>query len=384
MSSQKDSSEKSRIAFLREDWDPSKGYLGGTLFFPVFQGFFVYVTKDGIYTQSSDKTPKKIIIRGNQIEYDLFLPRITELFEALRPLDEDTCLVFIISRQDLLITDKKVDGTQVIFLGFLDSKNFLLPTIVAKAGNSKVEKILESMNIQSRLDYQVEQGDVFYPGNISTPEQMGTRRSFVHWNPESGTPVTVMEPNYKIIADLYSDTQNNKQLFCKCAFVWKKPKSVEETEKILSSLEPFTPEDKIVEFKQYLENFKLLLSFFSRQSVCFGILKDQWPYLEFNAEEKAFIDAYKGVDDEDPNFFKVKMLFGQYNKTQTALKKLLESVKKSLDSNFEKGPKISLSSQIKKAIFEWFCFSKEEGKISNTNSGSHLIKWFSNGNKLNF
>jgi len=344
-----------RLEFSHDTYDPSKNYLD-TYCTYAMQGKIFYKWKDKTYTQSRDDIPKRMFIRGKELEKETYLP-LFEIFDSVTSKYEDVVIVLMVTRQDLLITHPVAIGIQVFFLGCIVDDSKFIPAAVAVETNIYIKELVENNNIQTTENYFTP-NKVYIPARITEQEKLEsvleTRGSFI--STTDGFPVTISTERENQVFEYFSDTQNNIQLFVRLFFITsidgeKDPKEIKDIEKKLEIVSKFSPIDKTVEFIPLIESFRSFLLFFDDKKVCHGIAQNNKEiYLEHNS-----------IDDKE-----MKMMEKPLKSLATFIKNIQWNLKNNRKNGINK--EILLHIQIKDAIFSFFKFDK------NINNCCHLLK----------
>ena len=209
-----DKLELPRLEFLRKKIESKDEILSGIIT-PAFQGKIFYINKNNgeIYTQARDILGGKLYIRGNQIPLEIiegFSARLKNI-----PFEKNLTLIFMLGRQDLLITHKNIQGTQCFFLGVLEEHSLFTPGIIIY---KKYKDYFDAENITPSKFYRND-GDFSVPDQLSIEEVklfLDVSGAIVRTENQKSI-VLCTEIAYKIF-ELFSDTQNNLQLWVKCVF----------------------------------------------------------------------------------------------------------------------------------------------------------------------
>lgn len=346
-------SELLRLDFQRGSLIHEMDYLGTGVCTPAFQGKIFYKQGLLVYTQGRDDLPERMKIRGKELEKEEYLPLFdlidtAEIGKRLGDVGEITA-VLMVSRQDLLITHKHVFGTQVFLLGFLNEETGFLPAC-RTIDNEQMSLYYTQKGIGLTTDYG-ENGRIYIPYRITEKEDLDSvihrNGCFVHTT--DGVPKTILNEKTEEIFNLFSDTQNNNQLFVKVFFVDRKAQGMEDLHKILEEITPFTPQDKIGEFVVLIERFKDLVEFFKGKSVCYSLVQGQGSVkLVYEEEEEKWMQ-----------------------KAEKSLNTFTTNLKRMLAENRLSGVEgISLHHQVIGAIFTFFNYER------NVNNCCHILKHF--------
>jgi len=339
---QKKMSGLQRLNFQRDVVKPGTDYLNTGVCTHAMQGKIFYKKGDLVYTQGRDDLPEKMKIRGKELEKDTYL----HFFDMIEPekmsFEKETVVVFMVSRQDLLITHRHIFGTQVFLLGFLSEDGFTPACQTVE----KMSEYYKEKDIQIASSYE-EDGKMYIPAKVENIQEILEKDgSFVHTF--QGSPITIFSEKKDKIFNLFSDTQNNLQLFVKVFFISKKPNIVEDLHKTLEEITPFTPQDKTAEFVVYIEKFKELLEFFKGRSVCYSLTTGRKNIrLVYEEEEEKWMQ-----------------------KAEKSLKTLVSNMTRILAENKINGNhiKISLHKQVSDALFSFFRYEM------NINNCCHIVK----------
>lgn len=344
-------SELLRLDFQRGPLIPDIDYLKTGICTYGMQGKIFYKCGNLIYTQSRDDLPDRMKIREKELEKEEYMPLFDlivtrNIADRLGHLDwDELTAVLMVSRQDLLITHKYVSGTQVFLLGYLTKEGFI-PACKTFDGDGPMTRYYKTSNIELSSTYG-EGGRMYIPDQISSIDDViKTDGAFVHT--VDGVPKTIYSEKMDEIFNLFSDTQNNRQLFVKVFFVDGKPSLVEDLHKTLEKITPFTPQDKVTEFIVLIEKFKELLQFFMGKAVCFSLANGKGSIkLAYEEEQEKWME-----------------------KPEKALKTLLSNMNRMLvDNKLSGGAEgISLHHQVSGALFSFFNYER------NVNNCCHLIK----------
>lgn len=346
-----------RLEFNRAVMNPSINYLDNGYCTFAFQGKIYYKYKDMTYTQSRDDIPERMFIRGKELEKESYLP-LFSLFDDFTQTHHDMTVVLMVSRQDLLITHKRMDGVQVFFLGCIVVGHGFIPSSVLIDTNEEVKKLVIDKRIMLTDNYAIP-GQVYVPARITEPEvimetaaKMG---SFIHTL--DGIPTTVTTEQENRIFEYFSNTQNNIQLFIRLFFLTKftdddeGPNNIENVQNRVEIVSEFSPEDKTAEFIPLVERFRQLLNFFNERKVCFGI----------NDNTREIYLEYDSLDEHEMKIME---------KPIKSLNTFIKIIKNNLRWNRKNGvrSKVSLNEQIRNSIFSFFRHDK------NVNNCCHLLK----------
>lgn len=346
-----------RLEFSRAVIDPEKLYLDEGYCTYAMQGKIFYKYKDMTYTQSRDDIPKRMFIRGKELEKESYLS-LFSIFDGLTQKYDDMAVVLMVSRQDLLITHKRMEGVHVFFLGCIVSGHGFIPSSVLIETNEEFGKVAVDNGIMIVGDYALPER-VYIPGRITSPgiiketaEKMG---SFVHTL--DGVPTTVFTVQESRVFEYFSNTQNNIQLFIRLFFMTKftvedeGPQNIEDIQKRVEIVSDFSPEDKTTEFVQLVERFRALLEFFNQRKVYFGI----------GDNTKEIFLEYDSLDEHE-----LKIMEKPVKSLNTFIKIIKLNLKWNRKNRIHK--KVQLNDQVKNSIFSFFKHDK------NVNNCCHLLK----------
>jgi hypothetical protein len=335
-----------RLEFKRAVFDESVNYLETGICTHAVEGKIFYKKGDRVYTQTRDDLPKKkMVIRCKELEQESYL----HLINKFEPDDKSVSFVFMVSRQDLLITHPSLIGTQVFFLGLLNEEGEFFPGDYMKEGDPNVKLFLDRNMIFSICGYG-EANSVYVPSRIRDSSELESVESFIHT--KDGIPTTIFTPKMGSVFELFSDTQNNLQLFVKIFFVDRKffENDVDEIEDLETRLEEITncsPHDKLAQFVECIEKYKMLLEFFCKKRVMFGMI---------NSDVRIVLN-------HDPEKEALYM-----EKPTKALKTFMKIIKSELKKNDERKIDLPLHKQVRKAIFSFFKYPR------NINNCCHILK----------
>ncbi len=324
-----------RLDFQHGIIDEDEDYLSG-ICTHAMQGKIFYMSPDGLfYTQSRDDIPKRMFIRGKEFPKEDYFPQ----FETISKLKTEKTIVLMVSRQDLLITHKSMDGTQVFVLGFLSEDGFV-PS--ATSG----EKFFEENGIETVSNYG-EDGKIYIPARITKKEDLG--EMFVYT--KDGVPVTTFSKRIDQIFELFSDTQNNSQLFIKIFFVKRRPDIIQDIESHLEEISKIAPIDKTEDFIVLVEKFRNFMSLMKTRKVCHGLANDT-------------VTLYFEYDKEDEEVSK------RMEKPNKALGTMITNLKRMLWENkcIGNSEGLSIHDQVSGAVMEFFKYEK------NVNNCCHILK----------
>lgn len=353
-----------RLEFKR-DLLQEKKYLENGVCTYALQGKIFYKTlkTDGsslVYSQNRDDLPARMFIRGKELEKESYLP-LFEVFDKMGISTRENSLVLMVSRQDLLITHSAMEGIQVFFLGIINEDGFIPACVLYDNDPTSFEE----NDIFSAIGYG-ESDKVYIPKRIENEEELKwiieNHGSFV--STEEGIPTTIFDKNMGRVFEMFSDTQNNLQLFIRLFFVVPfeedsgGSRNVAEIEGRLEKISSYSPRDKIGEFVVFIERFKEFLQFFTTSKVCYGLV---------NHTSKVYF-AYDEEDEKEARYME---------KSLKSLKTMTKNIKLTLKKNKAKGEKgekgeksSSLQTQTREAIFDFFNYKK------NINNCCHILKNF--------
>jgi len=308
------------------------------------QGKFFYLHGTDIYTQGRDDIPKKMFIRGEELKTDDYL-HLLEMFFALKELN--CTFVLMVSKQDLLITHKQIDGVQVFFLGTIDEKNVFTPAALLHRNDPIINTFCIENDIRL-AKYYGQGGKIYIPDIIHSEEELHwvieNLGSFVHT--VDGIPTTHSTEDEEELFEIFSDTQNNLQLFIRLFFIkpeQDQPTKLSEVRSQLEHYEKFTPVNKTVDFVKYIEWFQNFIQFFSKWKVCNGLV---------HGTNHVYFMIGDGEEE-------------RMEKPNNSLKAFIRCIRWRLKQNNREK---ELHKQIEEAIFHFFCFPK------NMNNCCHLLK----------
>lgn len=349
--------ELPRLEFKHEIYDDGKNYITeGSYLSCAVQGKIYYKWKDVTYTQSRNDIPERMFIRGQELLSETYLEKF-EIFDQYCQQNHDRVLVFMVCRQDLLITHKEILGTQVFFLGCILEQEGFIPSYAMIVKDPSLEHIVSSNGILMTPSYH-EPYSLNIPAEIKNQETLvwvlEQQGSFIHTR--EGQPVTVFSAREFEVFNFFSNTQNNNQLFVRLFFQTllsetdKKPKSMKDIESRLETIAAFSPYDKISHFVTMIEKFRILLEFFKNPEITNGIVR-----------ENIKIELSYDRDDEQTTL--------NMTKPEKSLKTFMDNIHHNLYQNMKNGKtKLSLVKQVKNAIFSFFKYDK------NINNCCHILK----------
>ena len=346
-----------RLEFNRSVIDPEKPYLGEGYCTYAMQGKIFYKYKDMTYTQGRDDIPKRMFIRGKELEKESYLP-LFSVFDGLTKKYDNTVVVLMVSRQDLLITHKRMEGVQVFFLGCIINEHGFIPASVLVETNEEIRQLAIDNGMVVADNYMIP-GRIYIPGRITDPdiirEVAAKMGSFIHTI--GGVPTTVTTVQEGKLFEYFANTQNNIQLFVRLFFLTKfsdddeGPQTIEDVQTRVEIVSDFSPEDKTAEFVQLVERFRQLLEFFNQRRVCFGI----------SDNSKEIYLEHDSLDDHEMKTME---------KPIKSLNTFIKIIKNNLRWNRKNGvqKKIKLDEQIRNSIFSFFKHDR------NVNNCCHLLK----------
>ena len=353
-----------RLEFNRTVSEVDKDYLSGASFCShAMQGKIFYKYKDMTYTQSRDDIPKRMYIRGEELEKESYLP-LFEIFDSITEKYDDLVVVLMVSRQDLLITHREMEGTQIFFLGCIVSEHGFIPSSMIVENHEMdprfedVSQLVTANEIKEIDTYKVP-NQIYIPAKISDPETLqatlAINGSFIHTC--GGVPTTISSIGESQVFEYFSNTQNNKQLFVRLFFMTpfedgdEGPTSIEDVEKRVEIVAGFSPRDKTAQFVELVERFRHLIDFFYEKKVCFGIVQNN---------KEIFLE-HDSIDDRE-----MKIMEKPLKSLNTFLKNIKNNLRWNRKNGVAKG--VQLGDQIRISIFSFFKY------VKNVNNCCHLLK----------
>ena len=339
--------ELPRLEFLRQKLE-SLEELNDGIITPAFQGKIFYINKetDTVYTQSRDNIGSKLYIRGQEIP----LEKVKYFSEKLKkiPFEKSITPVFMIGRQDLLITHKTINGTQGFFLGGLDEKLDFIPG----ANLYKLYKdFFDDENIILSKFYKDDM-------NFIIPESL-TKEEAKLFLDVSGAIVKTSNGRSSVyctelshrIFEMFSDTQNNLQLWVKCIFS-ENFKNLNYIPITMNNLEIYLPNDKIIQFREFYGSFLGLMRKFVSKKFSYALA----------GNKNVFYINYE-VNEKNNKI---------YQKPEKSLATFIKHIKINLKKNFSQSNRPKLHLQIQEYIINFFRLDR------NINNCCHLIKNYEN------